>query len=378
MWPRFWLAKILLAAVLFVACSSPPTPRSTTSLPPVLPNILVDSSGHIEVRRHTSTQFVPVGFGAHLQPGDVLHVNEGTAAVFCGDESLWDKGPILVTSGEHGVPCVTGGPPQVARDLSRLRNGSNELSDVVLNVLSPRSGMVLNDRPTLRWHTLPSIRTYTVTLESTDGQNRPAITVAGGEAEYPKSWPPLRMGGADYQLQVDGDGHDYESQGFSLLDPQRSVMVRAQVAHLRQRPLTEPAAEFLIAQLYLSYQLRSEAVEMLASMSAPEQSAAIPLTLGETYLDMGLFAESEAAFNRALALAHAENFLEDEAAAHRGLGLALCGQAYDTSMSDEHFKRIRDQLMQAEQQYRLLQMTAQADEVNKWLTNAKTTCAVTK
>jgi tetratricopeptide (TPR) repeat protein len=154
-------------------------------------------------------------------------------------------------------------------------------------------------------------------------------------------------------------------QGFSLLDPDKAARVRDQVERLRRRPLTEPALTLLLAELYLGYGLRSEAVEMLEFLPGGNQVAAIQQLLGETYLTMGLFAEAETAFERALA--QAAGLPEAEAAAHFGLGQAACGQWKGA--------RAQEQLHEAQAQYQALEMAAQADEMAKWLEKAAENCS---
>jgi len=242
---------------------------------------------------------------------------------------------------------------------------------------------VLNDRPTLRWHFLSNVEVYTVTLASDDGKQRPVVTVRfpspsrggareGVELAYPEAWPSLEAGGVNYQLRVEGGGRRSEKvdtfrQGFSLLDPDKAARVRNQVERLRRRPLTEPALTLLLGELHLSYDLRSEAVEMLEFLPGGDQVAAIQQLLGETYLTMGLFAEAEMAFERALALAQAAGLPEAEAVAHFGLGQAACGQWKGA--------RAEEQWRAAQAQYQALEMAARADEATKWLENATEKCS---
>lgn len=366
---RFLLVLFLSLFLLTAACNGTPPPS-----PSILPNLLVQVEGRVEVRRQGSIRFVPVGLGAEVQAGDTLHLLEGKAAVFCGNETLWDKSPQSLSVGEEksGVPCLAGRQPRPTPDIVQLRGDTTNVVGDIPYVLSPRSGWVLDDRLALRWHVLPGVGAYTVTLVSDDGQERTAVTASGGELAYPDTWPPLQAGGANYRLHVERGGRrsdegDTFGQGFSLLNPDQMARVRDQAAHLRKRPLTETALTLLLAELYLSYDLRSEAVEMLVALPDGDQVVAVQRLLGETYLAMGLSTEAEMAFYQALALAQAAGLPEDEAAAHFGLGLAACGQ-WDETEAQEQWE-------QAREQYQTLGMAVQTEEVAKWLADVAQTCS---
>jgi tetratricopeptide (TPR) repeat protein len=194
------------------------------------------------------------------------------------------------------------------------------------------------------------------------------VAARGGELAYPDAWPPLKAGGADYQLIVEGGSRRSDEggafgQGFSRLNPDQAARVQSRAAHLRRRPLSEPALTLLLAELHLGYGLRSEAAEMLAALPGGDQIAAIQHRLGEAYLKMGLFAEAEAALERALALAQAAGWQEAEAAAHAGLGLAACGR-WDAAEAQGQWKK-------AQAQYQALEMETQAGEVAGWLKQAQ-------
>jgi hypothetical protein len=392
MLPRSWSFSMLVSLVCLwcvvlvspTAACGPPTPAPPAT-PPMLPNLLVQAAGRVEVWRQGSTRFVPVGFGAELQPGDTLRPLGGDAAVFCGDETLWDGSPLLLPTGdEYGVPCLEGRPPRPAPDISPLRGEATVDTGAIPYVLSPRSGWVWDGRPRLRWHALSGVQVYSVTLVSDDGQGRPTLAIEAPppspqengdsvECAYPGAWPALRAD-ASYRLIVEGDGQRSDAagalgQGFSRLDAEQAAQLDRQEAHLRQRPITGPAVTLLLTELYLGHGLRSEAVDLLLAAPDGEQVAAIQSELGETYLAMGLFAEAQAALEQALVLAQEDGLPEAEAAAHYGLGLAACGQ-WDAAAA-------REQWQKAETQYQALEMPAQAAQAAGWLADAGQACSPT-
>ncbi len=346
----------------------------------MLPNTLVMAEGQVTVKRRETTGFVPAGVGAQVEPGDLLRVEGGEAAIFCGNETLWDSSPLVLTGGEsHGVPCLAGRSPRPFPSLSRLRESllRGETGSRVENisyVLSPRSGFVRSDRPTLRWHTLANTDVYTVTLTGDDELERPPVQTSGGELAYPDAWPSLAGGGASYSLVVQAgersseeDGSGAKSWGFSLLDPAQAAQLQSQEAKLRARPLGEDALTLLLAELYLSdaYRLRSEAAELLSGATV-ENLASAQVLLGELYLEMGLADESQPAFDQALMLARQAGLPEFEAGAAFGLGTVACLRQKQ-SEAEGYWQA-------AQTQYKALGMALQAQTAADRLSATQTEC----
>jgi hypothetical protein len=328
------------------------------------------------VKRKETTNFVPVGVGAKVEPGDLLRVEGGEAAIFCGNETLWDSGPLVLAAGSsRGVPCVAGRSARSAPDLTRLRGETGPSVDNIPYVLSPRSGFARNDRPALRWHTLADTGVYTVTLVSDDGLERPVVQASGGELAYPDAWPSLAGEGASYRLVVQAGERSSEEEasgeakpwGFSLLDPAKAAQLQSQEAKLRARPFSEEALTLLLAELYLSdaYRLRSEAAELLSG-AAVENLASAQVLLGEVTLEMGLVDEAQPAFDQALVLAQQAGLPEFEAGAAFGLGTVACLRQQQA--------RAEDYWQAAQTQYEALGMAAQAQTAADSLSAARTEC----
>ena len=357
---RHLLIAILLIC-LIASCASPPpaTPAApsilssaTSAIPSILPNELVKAEGQVTVKRRQATGFVPAGVGTQVEPGDLLRVEEGGAAIFCGNEAEWDSGPRPLTAGEsHGVPCLAGRSPRTAFDQTRLRGQTNARVDDIPYVLSPRTGFVRSDRPMLRWHTLTNTDAYTITLVGDDRRERPPVRAGGGELAYPDAWPALMGGGASYRLVVQAGERSSEEEvsgkdkfwGFSLLEPANATQLQNQEAKLRARPFNEDALTLLLAELYLNdaYKLRSEATGLL-SEAVVEDLASAQVLLGEVYLEMGLVDEAQAAFDKALALAQKSGLPEFEAGAEFGLGTVSCLR-WDRGQAEAHWQTAKDQ-----------------------------------
>lgn len=336
--------KLLLfpmLAFIFVACTAQPSqPTSDGSMraeklettvaepaaTPQLPNLLIALDAQVMVRRQGATQFLPTTLGATVEPGDTLLLNAGEAGIFCGAESEWARSPLSLPLGENaGVSCSFGRPPRPEPNLSGVRGSDNDHSNAnELVVLSPRSGFLLNERPDIIWQELSDTTNYTITLRSNEGIDRPSVMATGGQISYPASWPPLEAEGAEYRLIIATETitSDTKMPGFSLLE--NADAVQRQAAQLRERPVPAPALAVMLAELYLGYKLRSEAVALLTALPDDDELVAVQNLLGEAYLNMGLIPQGQAAYNRMAELAEAEGFIESQAQAAIGLGWIAC------------------------------------------------------
>jgi hypothetical protein len=352
-----------------VAPADTTRPAAAPDQPPVLPNLLVLAEAQVEVRRKDSITPIRVALGTELQPGDTVMVQEGQAAIFCGAESDWNNNPRPLSVGTRaGVPCGAGRPPRPYPDaaLVRSRGGEESTTANEIYILSPRSGWVLTDRPTLVWHEIAGAASYTVTLESDDGVTR-TIIADGSPLPYPAAWEPLQADGASYRLVVataDKTSGE-ETPGFSLLEDQAAFLDR--VHRLEQRSLPEPAHTLLLAELYLSRALRSEAVDLLTALPNADQIIAVQGLLGETNLNMGLVDEGQAAYSRMLELAQAQGFIESQAQALIGLGFAACAQP-DFDAVTGYWSQAHDLLDQHG-------LTTQGESIQKLLREIDKTCS---
>jgi len=377
---------ILLIALAFVTvtagCGGSPTsqtPRNEGSAAAsILPNVLLDAAGTVTVRHQGGSTFIPIGFGAQLMAEDLLNISGGSAAVFCGDETQWAASPKTLQAGtKQSIPCLQGRTATPAPDVARLRlrgEPSSRPADLPY-ALSPRTGFVLSDRPTLRWNVISGMMAVTVTMESNDGLVRPAKVVSGIELAYPEDWPPLQRNGADYTLLVQPTTAlsvilSSAGAGFTALDDGRAARVQALAERLQERPLSDAARALLLAELYLHhderYPLRSEATELLRNLPDGDRIRAIQQLLGEVYLQMGLFAEAEQPLERALSLAAAAGETEFEADALLQLGMVSCLRSnHDEAV--EHWQA-------AQAKYAALALTARAGQAAAKLQTAANDC----
>jgi len=348
------IGLFLLVTCLAAACGATPTPApeaiatapAETGAPPVLPNLLVEAEGDVWLRRIGWNEFLPAGFGTAVQPGDLLRIPEGSlASVFCGDETLWDAGPkTLPDDGlEHTAPCQTGRPPRPWSDVAALRG---EQDDQIPYVVHPRNTALISDRPRLRWHPLPGVDSYTVTLISDDGRDRPPVEISDAQGAWPVDWPPLEAD-ATYVLVVEGDSarsdrgnEQHAGLGFWLLGDSEADVVSSLESRLRAQPISSTATALLVADLYLNHELRAEATDLLEDLTTSSGAASVWLALGQTYLEAGLASEAGPALDQAVAVAQATGQQDIEAAAHVGLALVARTQD-DATTAEAHLNAAR-------------------------------------
>ena len=98
--------------------------------------------------------------------------------------------------------------------------------------------------------------------------------------------------------------------------------VKSMETRLRASPLTQEAKNLLVAELYESYGLHAEALELLSSLLKDYPSPAVWLMTGSVHLESGLPEQAIQAYNEALVLAESIGDISSAGEAHLGLALA--------------------------------------------------------
>ena len=292
-----------------------------------LPNYLMQADGGIQLRREGWKDFLPTGFGALVEPGDLLRVDDGgRASVFCGSDVSWDESLVaLLADGlEHGVPCQSGRPPRPWTDTVALR-GTSERE--IPYIITPRNTALREDQPALQWHKIEGAVTYTVTLIGEDMLDRPPVVTDSVEIPWPDAWLPLETG-ATYVLVVDAgdrksnDGNESNvGLGFWLLPDAEMERIQELELAIRALNLSPQGTDLLLAEIYQINHLRAEANRLLDSALRAQPSPSLWLKYGRVQLETGLAAEAIDAFNQALDAAKTTGQLHVQAESLLGLGL---------------------------------------------------------
>ena len=349
---------------------------------PMLPNMLVVNNGYVQVSRFKSTVFVPVHIGSTFQRWDRIRVENGNVAIFCGDETLWDKTPHSLNLGEGGVPCLKGRSPRPDPEISKLRGGDG-ITDILHSeeipyILSPRSGPILTREPSIRWHTISTATTYNITLIGGETEfsieiPESEITYPITEIPYPDGWNLLEEGGGfTYALQI-----EWEGQHTTVQDFPRFWYMNADKIHeidriketLQTLSLDELPLKLLIAELYMhdEYRLHSDAVALLLSIDEGDNIITVQQLLGENYVQMKLFSEAETALLNTIQIAEADGYLEDLAHGKEWLGIVCCISGKMTE-SERYWK-------EASQQYLDIGLEEQSKYIEQSISDLENLCS---
>jgi tetratricopeptide (TPR) repeat protein len=221
--------------------------------------------------------------------------------------------------------------------------------------------------PTLRWHQLSEVETYTVSLIGEDLQERPEVQTSSVEITWPEDWPPLESG-ASYVLVVkageraSNDGNQSNvGLGFWLLDEQEIERVGGVETALQAQNVGFPGEDLLLAELLIKYQLRAEASSVLERAISAQPSAALWLTYGKVLLETGLVHEALESFDQGLQASQAAGLADFEAESLIGLGLVY-RQMGDQEGSQANFQQAVEVFQQIGDQGRLAEVSELMDK----------------
>ena len=174
-------------------------------------------------------------------------------------------------------------------------------------LISPRSTLILDDRPTIRWNEVPGATSYTVTIVTEEGEIWSQANVTGTEIVYPGN-PPLQPG-TYYLAIVEADTgassqeEDVPGRTFRLLGADRANSAREAIAFLDRQQLSRDEKALLQAYLYIGYYLRADAIETLeSSVDAGSQNPEVYRLLGNLYETVALTSLAEERYLEAIEL----------------------------------------------------------------------------
>ena len=304
-----------LSEFLFSGPNSFPEKESSYPL-----NLVVEVEGSVSFKQKGWTNYAPLAFGIGLRPGDLLRIPESAhAKVVCSDLTVHK-----LESGVEGIPC-TGEGDLLSSSEGSLINPTRGWSDdgSYPIVISPRRTKLMTTSPILRWSAVPNASYYRLTIRGQKLNWVLIYVLAKTELEYPSFAPPLEPG-EDYKFIVETQDKSSFSEpgiglGFSLLDKRLIKELQAQETRVKTLELGENPTEFLIAHLYVSRDLNSEAIDHLESLARDFKSAEVERFLGDLYLKVGLPRKAEACYLMALKLALQEKDEVGEMKVHLAL-----------------------------------------------------------
>lgn len=316
---QYLLITILFGWGLLVACGTPPPPPDTATPMAVSGglNLLVETTGNVQLQRDGWRDFNSAGFGTVLHTNDFLKI-EGQAAVLCGNLQLY------TLTGSDGQPCPVA-PGRLIIDGYAVIVKTQGNTPIPY-VQQPRNSYLLKARPLLRWHDTGAL-TYTVSVRQRSYVIWEEI-VNGTEMTYPDDAPALRPD-EDYRLVVEADGVSSDEEdaigvGFQRLNETDRQQIEAYEQQLGQLANLSPSAvDFARATYYATWRsgdnprrgLFSEAIWLLESLAPTQEAPAIHLWRGDILQQTGLPNEAEIAYETAQQQAISRNDLETQAAA---------------------------------------------------------------
>ncbi len=309
-----FLSLMFLAALPFATAQSDGSATQPA-------NIVVLVQGHAAIKRKNWTGFAPLTFGANLEAGDLLHLDQfSVAKVVCADLKLHDLG-----AGMMGTPCTSSQELLRRPDGSLLRPTRGVPADGLFPVIvSPRFTKILSEHPLLRWTEVKDAFTYHVMVRGPEliwTANVPFKT----EIQYPDNAQKLEAG-QNYKLIVTVDEEktsEMESgpgHGFSVLPSKERKIVLEEQKQLEHLGLEEGPTQYLIAHLFAAHGLNAEAIQRLEAVSKKFQGPATERLLGDLYMVVELPRQAETHYLKSLELSQREQ--DDEGQLQCRLALA--------------------------------------------------------
>lgn len=267
---------------------------------------IIEAKGEVWLKREQWSDYQRTTVGTKLYPGDLLQpAPQARVIVQCADgKSTWSVPAGVISGASNGCPPRIVPIFRKTGDIAPLRSGINPL---IPYIISPRRTSLLNPLPKLCWNAVPGASRYAVSLI---GDEDVIWETKVGESEIVYAGEPSLESGVVYLLSIEADtGSSSQEEaspdlGFSLLEENEATVVREAVEELINLNLADEAKSLALAHLYMVNDLKAEAIATLeALVKQGSQIAAVYLTLGDLYLEVGLNQLAESLYLRATQLA---------------------------------------------------------------------------
>ncbi len=307
---------LTFASTLLALGLSMPTPAVASEF------LLIDVNGSAQIRRSGQSQYQPARGGMRLNLGDLVRTQGGAQVrIRCSDlTTTWTMNSNI----ERGV--VWGCPPDGGFSLRVGRQSDNILGGIdptLPYIVTPRRTVISDPQLVLRWNPVAGASRYTVQVIGSDVTWE--TEVSGTQVQYPGT-PPLTPG-VDYRVIVEADTGvssqldvGSETATFEVLYPEDLELVAADIAQIREQGFPEETEALAIADIYIRDDLLAEAIEMLEPFVASgTQTLEVYQVLGDIYRYVGLNLLAKARYERAIAIATANEEIQGLADARSGL-----------------------------------------------------------
>ncbi len=288
-------------------------------------HFLLNTSGGVQLKRNGWSNYTRVDFGARLRSDDLLRVKD-TATVLCANLM-----PKSMSSGIASTPCSPGPGVLSFEGAQYVVRSENPHKKVPRN-LYPRNTLVLDNRPSLRWHDTGA-SSYTVAIMDGGTAVWTQEKVVGIELVYPSDAPALRPN-IDYLLHITDNDTDltsmedlYRGTGFQVIgQSDATIMAATREKIMGLNSLNNYERQFALAAFYSSpahtesgFSPLAEAWQILIHLIPHVDTPAVHLLLGDVLAAMKLPNEGQAAYQVAIARAEALDDSYSRAVAHAQL-----------------------------------------------------------
>ena len=225
-------------------------------------HLVVAVSGAADWQREGWTGRSAIQPGTTLRPGDLVFVGAGgRITLVCADLQQMD-----VVAPGGGVPCAQGVPPQLIYRGVRI-SSARSAGQAYPVLKGPRSGVVTQAAPTIRWKPVSGITTYDVRVEG-KGVDWRSGAVQGSQLEYPAQAPRLAPGPV-YQVTITGGGRSSQDEGvpgtgFTVASAGLLEQHGKRLEQVRRLGLDAVSRALVEVRVAMSVRLHEEALQTLS------------------------------------------------------------------------------------------------------------------
>lgn len=307
---------------------------------------VVDLEGRAFRRADRQAQWHPLAVGDTLEATDLIRPELGSSVkIQCPNGQLRLVTP---TGEESRVRNNCPGPqPIVIRPVEvaagDLRGGSDPN---IPYIITPRDGLLLDARPSLRWNSVVEATSYTVRLLRGTREVWQLETTQNA-ISYPDDQAALEPY-ANYSLVVTSNKNRSSAEEtfanftFKVLALEESFLIQEAVEQIQQSSLSEQSRLLALGNLYASENLVSEAINTLETLvNVGTQVPAVYRMLGDLYQQAGLRLLAEERYQQAIEYAVDSSEQLQRAASELGLGL-LYVRIEDIPKARDHLNNAKE------------------------------------
>ncbi len=285
-------------------------------------HIIFEVKGKVTVDKEQWKNPQPASVGLTLEGNNKLEVEDNSSVkIYCSNTKIW-----TVEKGTHNISggCTSENPvirlPNSNNDTLRADGKTEEALAKLPYLITPRNSYILKNRPLLRWNAVPGVTNYTVKIDGVNWEtqtNKTEIIYSGDTPLQEKR---------RYRITIEADNatsstSDDKNVGFTMLDEQTKNIILESKNTIEKQSLSSEQKGLILAQLYRSYGLYADIIEVLEELVKEDsQVVAVYQLLGDTYLETRLPHLAKKPYDKGLQLTTKTENLSVQADIQKGLG----------------------------------------------------------